>query len=400
MKAYGNLWGTITSKENIPLAHQRAKRHKQRYAEVQMIDEDNQNGGEMLEQLRQDLINHVFHTSEYKRKRRKEGNKVRDIYILPYYPDRIAQWAVIQVIEPILIKTLIQDTYSAIPERGIHPGLNRLHQWMNKDIRGTQYCLKIDVKHYYPSINHEILKDKFRRLFKDPDLLWFVDEVINSIETATPEDRERLKRLKPLNREVLQKPIRGRRETPEEREKRYCESGIGIPIGNYFSQYSGNLYFSEFDHWIKEDQHCCYYSRHMDDINIFAETKEELHALCEKINDYFQTRLRITLKDNYQIFPTYARGLDYLGYRSFMGYTLLRKSTCKAMKKKMLAIRKKVDSGKEINYSEYCSINSYMGWLKHCDHFRLYSKYIAPLEEAESAYYKKYLQNGGTAKKG
>ncbi len=137
-------------------------------------DADIENGGKMLDDLQESLILHTYHTSPYTRKQRKEGNKIRDLYKLPYYPDRIAQWAVIQVIEPILIKNLITDTYSAIPKRGIHPGLERLKGWMDSDIVGTQYCLKIDARHYYQSINHELLKDKFRRLFKDADLIWFM----------------------------------------------------------------------------------------------------------------------------------------------------------------------------------------------------------------------------------
>lgn len=397
MKAHGNLWSTIVSDENIMLAHKHAKKGKGWYCEVKQVNEDihadpEKPMGEMIPALQKSLINHTFHTSPYTKKQRKEGPKIRDLYKLPYYPDRIAQWAVIQVIEPILIQNLITDTYSAIPERGIHPGLKKLHEWMNNDVCGTQYCLKIDARHYYQSINHEILKDKFRRLFKDPDLLWFIDEVIDSIETATPEDRERLKNCKPLSAKVLVRSIRGRHETPDQRAKRYEESGIGLPIGNYFSQYGGNFYFSEFDHWMKEILHVDYYMRYMDDIVIFAETKEQLHIVLTAIDEYFQTNMRITVKDNWQIFPTYTRGIDYLGYRSFLGYTLLRKSTCKTFKQKMVIIRQKMEAGEEISHSEYCSVNSYEGWLKACDHFRLHDKYVKPILPAVEAYYNHHLK--------
>lgn len=397
MKAHGNLWNRIVSDENMLLAHQHAKKGKGWYTEVQAVEDDlhadpEKPMGTIIPHLQAKMKNHTYHTSAYTRKQRKEGKKIRDLYKLPYCPDRIAQWAVIQVIEPILISNLIKDTYSAIPNRGIHPGLERLHSWMNADVFGTQYCLKIDARHYYQSINHEILKDKFRRLFKDPDLLWFVDEVIDSIETATPEDLKRLQNLPPTADEILRMFIRGRHETPQQRQQRYIESGIGLPIGNYFSQYGGNFYFSEFDHWMKETLHVRYYMRYMDDIIILGATKEYLHDLRLRIDQYFQTHLRITLKDNYQVFPTYARGIDYLGYRSFLGYTLLRKSTCQSMKKKMLRIRKKVEAGDEMTYSEYCAINSYKGWLLPCDHFRLYAKYIEPLEGAVQSYYENHLE--------
>ena len=381
MKLHGNIWETIVSDDNLMLAHQHAKKGKGWYAEVQIVNNDIQSDpekpmGKMIPTLQKRMKNHNYYTSPYTMKQRKEGKKIRDLYKLPYYPDRIAQWAVIQVIEPILIKNLITDTYSAIPKRGIHKGLGRLQNWMNTDVVGTQYCLKIDARHYYQSINHEILKDKFRQVFKDPDLLWFVDEVIESIETATDEDRERLKRLLPVDPEMLTRYVRGRHETPEEREKRYESSGIGLPIGNYFSQYGGNFYFSEFDHWMKEVLHVKYYMRYMDDIIILMDSKQSLHDLRKKIEVYFETRMRITLKDNWQVFPTFKRGVDYLGYRSFLGYTLLRKSTCQSFKRKMLSIRKKTVNGIPLNQNDFCSVYSYSGWLQSCNSYRLKMKYL------------------------
>lgn len=262
------------------------------------------------------------------------------IYKLPYFPDRICQWAVLQVIEPILLRNFTADTYSAIPSKGIHLCLNNIQKTMQTDVKGSQYCLKIDAKQYYPSINHQILKEKYRRLFKDDDLLWLLDEIINS--------------------------------TP---------GYSGIPIGNYLSQYSGNYYLSAFDHWIKEVKGIKHYFRYMDDIVILHESKAYLHQLRKEIDEYFHTKLKLTVKENWQVFPTFKRGLDYVGYRSFLEFTLLRKSTCKNFKVKMVAINKKRLNGQELTYSEWCSINSYKEWLKHCDSYRLQQKYLKPLEE-------------------
>ena len=85
--------------------------------------------------------------------------------------------------------------------------------------------------------------------------------------------------------------------------------------------------------------------------------------------------------------PSFVRGVDFVGYRIFKDYTLLRKSTCDQMKVKMTAIRKKVESGQEMNYSEWCSINSYKGWLKHCDSYHLVQKYIEPIQPYADRYY-------------
>lgn len=88
------------------------------------------------------------------------------------------------------------------------------------------------------------------------------------------------------------------------------------------------------------------------------------------------------------MFPTFVRGVDFLGYRTFYKYTLLRKTTCIDMTKKLTALRVKVESGNMMNYSEWCSLNSYKGWLISCDSFRLYQKYIEPLLPYADDYYK------------
>ena len=362
MKRYDHLYEKIYDIENLRKAHQHAKKGKGWYKEVIEIDKD---PDKYLKQIQEMLINHTYHTSEYEVFTKQEGKKERTIYKLPYFPDRICQWAILQVIEPCIVNNLTSDTYSAIPKRGIHNALHKLQNAMWNDPEECQYCLKLDARHYYQSVNHELLKQKYARMFNDADLLWLLNEIINSIQTAEIEDLTAIY--------LLEEDI-----DPE----------TGIPIGNYLSQYSGNYYFSDFDHWMKEVQHVKHYFRYMDDIVIFAKTKGELHRLKDKITEYFSTEMRLVLKDNWQIFPTYVRGVDYLGYRVFLNYVLLRKSTCKELKKKMTAIREKCESGRMMNYSEWCCINSYKGWMKHCNSFRLQQKYITPLIPYADNYYK------------
>ena len=347
--------------ENLRKAHKNAKKGKGWYKEVKMIDE---NPDYYLKQIQEMLINHTYHTSEYEVFTKKEGKKERTIYKLPYYPDRICQWAILQVIEPCIINNLTDDTYSAIPKRGIHKALFKLQRAMWNDTENCKYCLKLDARHYYQSVNHELLKQKYARMFNDADLLWLLNEIIDSIKTAEIEDLTAIY--------LLEEDI---------------DLNTGIPIGNYLSQYSGNYYLSSFDHWIKEQKHVKYYFRYMDDIVIFARTKEELHELRKEIETYFRNELRLNIKGNWQIFPSYIRGVDFLGYRTFLNYSLLRKSTCEDMKRKLTAIRRKVEKGNMMNYSEWCCINSYMGWLKHCDSFRLQQKYVVPLLPYADEYY-------------
>lgn len=380
-----DLFNSICSMDNLYRAYQNAKSGKGWYKEVKQIEK---RPFYYLAGLQYMLKNHLFKTSEYEIFILNEGKKKRDVYKLPFFPDRIAQWAILQVIEPFLVANMTTDTYSAIPGKGIQPIVNDLRGYYKTkrvdgkkksvwvpsilltDEENTRYCYKIDLHHYYQSINHEVLKQKFRKVFKDPELLWLLDEIADSINTATEEDLIELS----LSGEIGVDP------------------NTGIPIGNYMSQYSGNFYLSSFDHWVKEELHVKHYYRYMDDVVIFASSKEELHEIHRKVTAYTRDYLHLNIKGNYQIFPTKVRGVDFVGYRFFGEYTLLRKSTAINFKRKMRACRKKMENNIPPTYSEWCSFNSYKGWLGNCDSYRLFKKYMEPLIEYMQNYYEREVK--------
>ena len=380
-----DLFNSICSMDNLYRAYQNAKSGKGWYKEVKQIEK---RPFYYLAGLQYMLKNHLFKTSEYEIFILNEGKKKRDVYKLPFFPDRIAQWAILQVIEPFLVANMTADTYSAIPGKGIQPIVNDLRGYYKtkrvdgkkksvwvpsillSDEENTRYCYKIDLHHYYQSINHEVLKQKFRKVFKDPELLWLLDEIADSINTATEED-------------LIELSLSGEIEV---------DPNTGIPIGNYMSQYSGNFYLSSFDHWVKEELHVKHYSRYMDDVVIFASSKEELHEIHRKVTAYTRDYLHLNIKGNYQIFPTKVRGVDFVGYRFFGEYTLLRKSTAINFKRKMRACRKKMENNIPPTYSEWCSFNSYKGWLGNCDSYRLSKKYIEPLIDYMQDYYEKEVK--------
>lgn len=400
MKGTRNLFSKIYDMENLKTAHKNAKKGKGWYAEVKEVETDLEG---YLQRLQDSLINHTYKTSPYEKFHKKEGKKVREIYKLPYYPDRICQWAILQVIEPYLLKTLTRDTYSAIPKRGIQPIINDLRgyektvnrngktekYWVQSilvsDPENTKYCLKMDVRKYYPSISHDILKQRYRKLFKDKELIWLLDEIIDSISTcpATEENLEILQRLGACVDVFIS-------DDGEE----YID-GVGIPIGNYLSQYSGNFNLSPLGHWLKEEKKVKYLYFYMDDIVIFGKSKEELHTLKREIDGFLAVNLQQVIKSNWQVFPSKVRGVDFVGYRFFGEYTLLRKSTCKNLKKKMLDISHKRENDKKPTYGEWCSFNSYKGILQHCDGYRLYQKYVAPNVEYMNNFYLEEVKGSG-----
>jgi len=312
--------------ENILTAHANAKRGKKHYQEVQEVEASLDT---YMHQLWTMLTTKTFKTSKYFVFTKTDSGKARQIYRLPYFPDRIVHHCIMQVLEPIWKKIFINDTYSSIKGRGIHKGVKRVKKAL-EDIENTQYCLKLDIRKFYPSINHEILKSIVRKKIKDPDVLSLLDEIIDSAE--------------------------------------------GVPIGNYLSQYFGNLYLTYLDHWLKETKHCKYYFRYCDDMVILHADKQHLSQLKEEIESYLSTNLNLSLKSNWQIFPVDARGIDFLGYRFFHNYTLLRKSIAIKFKQRIRYIKThwiKLKPSEIIN-----SVMSYYGWLGYADCHNLTKKYI------------------------
>lgn len=347
MKRVGDLFDEICSIDNLVKAHKNARRGKTFYTEVKMVDE---NPAKYLFELQDAMLKGEYRTSEYTVFEKQDGPKLREIFKLPYYPDRIYQWAIIQVIEPYLIRNMTDDTYSAIPGRGTYKAYKKVKKAL-KDYNGTQWCLKLDIKKYYPNINKAKLKAKYERLFKDKRLLAMLNEIIDSTEG----------------------------------EK-------GVPIGNYISQYSGNVYLSDFDHRVKEVYKIKYYFRYMDDMVFLAETKERLQELVKDIVKYLKDVWDLEVKSNWSLFRVDDRGINFVGY-IFKHYVIrLRKSIVQTLRKVSLKIKRRVNRGLMINYNMYCGINSICGWLKHCDSGGLYLKYVAIIWDHVVAYHDEVIK--------
>lgn len=326
MKRYGNLYPEMWNMDNIRRAHLNARKGKAHYQEVQMVNADEEY---YLSRIQDMIKNKTFKNSEYEIFIKSDSGKVREIYKLPYFPDRIIHHCIMQILEPIWVSTLIKDTYSSLKGRGIHAGVNRIKKAL-KDKDDTQYCLKMDVRKFYPSIDHNILKTIIRQKIKDPDVLWLLDGIIDSTE--------------------------------------------GIPIGNYLSQHFGNLYLSGLDHYLKENMHCKHYFRYCDDMVILHSNKEHLAQLRKDIRVYLETNLNLTLKDNWQVFPVDKRGIDFLGYRFHHTHITLRKSIATRFKQRMEQIKKEYQHLSPINIIS--GVMSYYGWMKHADCYNLQNKYI------------------------
>lgn len=322
MKRYNNLFDKIVSLDNLYEADKRARRQKSHRPEVMLFDKNKDN---LLLDLQRKLINGEYETSEYYVFKIYEP-KEREIFKLPYYPDRIVHHAIMNIMEPIWVSAFVKGTYSCIRKRGIHKALKDV-KFALKDEINTQYCLKLDIRKFYPSIDHDILKTIIRKKIKDKRLLSLLDEII--------------------------------------------ESAQGVPIGNYLSQFFTNLYLTYLDHWIKEQKKVRYYFRYADDIVILGRDKQELRDLFYNIQDYLNNKLKLNFKDNWQIFKVDSRGIDFVGYRIFHTHTLLRKHIKKNFCKKINKLNKKQNLDKDTYKQKICS---YIGWIKYCNGRNLLNK--------------------------
>jgi len=320
MRRYGDLWKTIISEENILSAYTKAVKGKSGMRNIKTF---NQNKDANLKKIRESLIHKTFTTSKYAEKTIYEP-KQRTIYALPFSPDRIVQHALMNVLEPIWEKMFINDSYACITGRGIHKGSRKTMEF----VRRNKYCLKCDVSKFYPSVDQEILLAIIKRKIKCPDTLWLIDNIIRSFP-----------------------------------------GGKNVPIGNYTSQWFGNLYLNELDYFVKVNLQAKFghidYIRYCDDFCLYHNDKKVLHECAKSIKDFVADKLLLKLS-KCDVFPV-TRGVDFLGYRHFNNYILLRKSTMKRVRRRMARLPVKYAAG-QITAEQYrSSVGSTWGWLKHAN---------------------------------
>lgn len=316
MKRYGNLFPSIVDHANIVTAIRNAAKgkcndEKDREGIIRHVLKNSEEYATRLHSL---LVSGEYVCSEYKTFPKRERGKDRIIHVLPFYPDRILQHAILQILEPIWKSTLISHTFQSIEGRGVHLCLKHVKKAVHQD--GMRYCLQIDVRKFYPSINNDELKRTVRKKIKCKLTLDLIDKIIDGME--------------------------------------------GVPIGNYLSQYLANVFLSDLDHKIKEVIRIKYYYRYCDDLILLSNDKAELHD-CLRFIEAELNLIGLELKGNYQIYEINdVRGVNCFGYTVHPDKVKLRRSIAQDFRNSLRESRLKGFFSEDM-------ITSYFGWFYHCD---------------------------------
>ena len=311
MKRYKNLWDKFISMENLELAAKKAVQSKKNKPETKFFLKHKT---ELLKKLQKTLNDGKFTTSPYKTRRIFEP-KERLIYILPLYPDHIVHHALINILGPIWQSTFIKDSYACIPGKGLH----RASKAIMRFVRKYKYVLQCDIRKFYPSINHKVIFNIIKKKIADTKLLTVLRDIIWS-----------------------------------------CGNETNLPIGNLTSQWMGNVYLNELDHFVKEQLCCRGYIRYWDDFCLFSDNKGILHEYEFKLRKFVFDKLKLIFSKS--AIRAVANGVAFIGYRHFKKFIIMRRYGAKKIRKNILNVAIHNDK------SELTSdrLAAYHGWTKWC----------------------------------
>ena len=347
MKRYGNLWSEIIEFENLLSAVNTAQRGKRFRDNVLAF---NYNLETQLPKLQTQLINKTYCPGEYRTFEIVEPKR-RIISAAPYR-DRVVHHALCNIIVPIFERTFIGDSYANRLGFGTHRALRRFTDFA----RSSRYVLQCDIRKYFPSIDHEILKALLHRKLKCNDTVWLVDKIIDSSNEQEP-------MFEHFPGDELLTPIQRRR---------------GLPIGNLTSQFCANVYLNGFDHYIKEQLKVKKYIRYVDDFALFSDDREFLVDARLAVEDYLANlRLRIhPIKS--QLFET-KEGANFLGFRILPDRIRVRTENLRRAKRRLRQMQVEYAGG-EMELSQIMqSLQSWVAHLKHGDTWQLRKQIFASL---------------------
>lgn len=344
-----NVYDRIFSMENLYLAYENAIKSRRYNRDVLKF---NANLWENLKSLQDRILSGQYRIEKYYIFYVYEPKKRMIMSI--NFEHRIVQWAIYRVINPLLVKGYIKDTYGCIGDRGPLDAMQRVRYWMEKSGRkkGKWYYLKLDISKYFYRINHEALKKILRKKIKDERLMKVIDGIIDCEHTPFG---------LPPGKSPGEVPV----------EQRLFD--VGMPIGNLLSQMFANIYLDALDQYCKRNLGIKHYVRYMDDIIIISDNKKMLNIWKERIRAFLEYELKLNLNRKTCIRPI-AQGMEFVGYRIWKNRAVIRKSTSLKAKRKLKKIRE-LYRVRKLTFGKVTEIfMSYVGRLAYTDCRKLKKK--------------------------
>lgn len=348
MKRYGNIWSEIIDFSNLLAAARQAQKGKRFRENVLAF---NYNLEPELFKLKTELESKTYCPGHYRTFEIKEP-KSRMISAAPYR-DRVVHHALCNIILPLFERTYIADSYANRVGFGTHRALRRF----TKFARSSPYVLQCDIRKYFPSIDHTILKSLIRKKIKCSDTLWLIDKIIDN-------SNEQEHKVEYFPGDSLLEPLQRRR---------------GLPIGNLTSQFFANIYLNGFDHFVKEKLKVNQYIRYVDDFALFSDNSQFLADARIAVEEYLATlRLKIhPIKS--QLFETKI-GANFLGFRILPDRIRVRKENLRRARRRLRRMQVEYDQGKIGDEKVSQSIQSWVAHLQQGDTWQLRQQIFASLE--------------------
>jgi retron-type reverse transcriptase len=247
------------------------------------------------------------------------------------------------VIEPIFDRTFIFDSYACRQGKGTHAAVGRYREFARKN----RYVLKCDIRRYFQSIDHQILRDILARKIRCKHTLWLVDEIVSS----------------KVDNSMVHYFSADDLFTPFSRKR-------ALPIGNLTSQFFANLYLDGFDHFVKEHLRCRFYIRYVDDFVVLDNSKERLRGIKKEMERYLDG-LRLRLHRNKCRVYRVADGVTFLGYRIFPTHCMLKKANVLRIRRRLRGFQVQYAAGQIDLAKIRQSVQSWIGHASHADTYRL-----------------------------
>jgi len=350
MKSYTNLWNKLISYNNLYLAYEKARKVKPNSAKVLNFSFNLETN---LLKIQNELITKNYEVSKYNVFTIYEPKK-RIIKSLPF-KDRVVQHALINIIEPIFEKSFIYNSFACRKKKGIHLAYKKVKSLVQSKTY-PKYFLKADVKKYFFSIDKKKLKQIISKKIKDKNILALIFIIIDSNHSSISNNK-------------------------------------GIPIGNLSSQLFANIYLNELDQFVKHKLKIKHYFRYVDDFLVFSNSKKQLNKYTYDILYFLKCRLKLKLPNKKTNISLTKNGVDFVGYRIFIKYVKVRKTSLIRFAKKTKNKIYLFNKNKITNVQLESSICSFLGFCKHCDSFiilsKIFNKYF---KDYKSLFYKIYIK--------